>query len=132
MEKKHAALAGISVLGLAILGYAVMSDRSEAPRRAEAPLPSSAPPQAAPLASTAPAASGIPARSPEQILEASCAGDKSKDCACRKAAVLGGHGSSALQVPVLLQPLLNDPPDHLRAANTIGFAFRHSGDRGPS
>lgn len=88
IQKKHAALAGISVLGLAILGYAVMSDRNDAPRRIEAPLPSSAPPRAIPAASGTPAASGVPARTPAQILEASCSGEKSKDCACRRTAVL--------------------------------------------
>lgn len=90
MQKKHAALAGIAVVGLGILGYAVMSDRSEARHQVAAPLPSGAPARVAPLASAVPAASGIPARSAEQLLEASCSAEKSKDCGCRKAAVLAG------------------------------------------
>jgi tetratricopeptide (TPR) repeat protein len=91
MQRKHAVLGGVSVLGFAILGYAALSERSEAPRKVEAALPSAAPVQALGAASAVPvgtAAPAVPARSPEQILEQTCPGEKAKDCACRKGAVL--------------------------------------------
>jgi tetratricopeptide (TPR) repeat protein len=89
MQKKHAALAGMSVLGLAILGYAVISERSEAPRQVAAPLPSVAPARALAAPSAAASAVAAPVRTPEQILGESCSGALAQDCTCRKAAVLG-------------------------------------------
>jgi tetratricopeptide (TPR) repeat protein len=88
IQRKYAVLGGVSVLGFAILGYAAFSERSEAPREVATALPSAAPVQALGAASAAPVATGLPARSPEQILEQSCPGEKAKDCSCRKDAIV--------------------------------------------